>query len=68
MKKVLLLTLCSFFLLGCNMNPSKEARVQQLETEMRQTIDKINTLERQVQALEGMNEELKNRLLELEKQ
>lgn len=68
MKKVLLLTLCSLFLLGCNMNPNKEARVQQLETEMLQTMDKINTLERQVQALESINEELESRLLEIEKQ
>jgi hypothetical protein len=68
MKKVLLLTLCSLCLLGCNINPSKEARVQKLEAEMLQTMDKINALESRVQTLEGINEELKTRMLELEQQ
>jgi predicted nucleic acid-binding Zn-ribbon protein len=68
MKKVLLIAFCSLFFLGCNMNPSKEARLQQLEMEIQQTMDKINSLEGRVQTLEDINEELETRILALEKQ
>ncbi|MFK8163832.1 MAG: hypothetical protein AB8H12_15410 [Lewinella sp.] len=39
MKKVLLLAAFSFLLFGCNMNPSKEARIQKLEAEIKSSID-----------------------------
>lgn len=67
MKKAALLTILSLFLLGCNMNPSKEARLQKLEAEIQQSMEKINTLEASVQALEQTNTQLKTRIEELEK-
>lgn len=48
------------------MNPSKEARIQKLETEILQAIEKINQLENRVESLEVMNEQLESRLLEVE--
>ena len=67
MKKIFLIATCSLFLFGCNMNPSKEARIQKLETEMKQTMNEINKLESRIQTLEGINEEFKTRILELDK-
>ena len=67
MKKIFIITTFSLFLVGCNINPNKEARIQQLETEIQQTIDKINKLESNVQALEVTNKQLRTRILELEK-
>ena len=55
MKKIYLIVLCSFFLLGCSMNPSKEARLQKLETEMEQTRDSIHKLEHRIKVLEAAN-------------
>jgi cell division protein FtsL len=48
------------------MNPSKEARIQELKIEMLKTIDKIDSIERKIKSLEDMNEELDSRILELE--
>lgn len=67
MKKIFLIAICSLFVIGCNMNPNKEARIQELETEIRLTINKINELESRVQVLEVENGELKTRIIELEK-
>ena len=66
MKKILLIASCSLFLFGCNINPSKEARIQKLETEIQQTMDKVSNLENKVQLLEGINEQLTAKVLELE--
>lgn len=66
MKKILLIAALSLFLVGCNMNPNKEARIQKLETEFQQTTAKIIELESKVQSLEDGNEQLKARILELE--
>lgn len=68
MKKIFLVAICSLFFFGCNMNPNKEARIQKLETEMKQTIDKISKLESRVQVLESANDQLQTRVIELEKQ
>ena len=65
-KKVLLITTFSLFLLGCNMNPSKEARIQKLESEIKNAIDKIETLEGRIHNLEEINRELNLRILDLE--
>jgi len=67
MRKAFLIIILSLFFFGCNINPSKEARIQKLETEAQQTIDKIKNLERSLQKLEGENKQLKARVLELEK-
>jgi len=68
MKKVLLLAAFSFILFGCNMNPSKEARIRKLEAEMQSSIDKISVLESSVRMLEEENKELKTRIVGLENQ
>lgn len=68
MKKLLLLAFLSLTIFGCNVNPSKEARIQQLESEIEQTTEKIDTLISKVQTLESVNKQLKSRILELEKQ
>ncbi len=68
MKNLFLLSYLSMMILGCNMNPNKEARIQQLESELEQTIAKTDNLEKRVQALEGVNKQLESRMLELEKQ
>lgn len=66
MKKVFLCIACSVFLLGCNMNPSKEARIQKLETEIEQTLDRVSELESSIQTLKGINEDLITKVSELE--
>ncbi len=68
MKKSFLIASFSLLLFGCNVNPNKEARIQKLETELQQTIDKVNTLERSLQTLALENKQLKTRILALEKQ
>ncbi len=67
MKKVLLIITIAGFFIGCNMNPSKEARIQKLEAEIQMTIHKVNELESRVQTLEVLNAQLKTRIHELEK-
>ena len=67
-KKLVFITTLSVFLSGCNMNPSKEARIQKLETEIRQSLDKIDALETRVQTLESQNEALQKRLLAIQDQ
>jgi len=67
MKKIFFIATFSLLLFGCNMNPSKEARIQKLETKIQETMDQVNKLEDKVQTLEVENEQLKTRVLELEK-
>ena len=52
---------------GCDMNPSKEARIQQLESEMQQALEKIDKLEDKYQAIDSINLQLQTKILELEK-
>ena len=66
MKHILVIIALSIFLFGCNMNPSKEARIQKLETETLQSVEKIKQLENKVEALENSNEQLKTRVSEIE--
>lgn len=66
MKKGLVIVVVSILFIGCNMNPSKEARIQKLETEMLQSIEKINQLENKVKSLEDINEQLQSRILAVE--
>ncbi|MET7029510.1 hypothetical protein [Sediminicola luteus] len=68
MKKIILIAAFSLLLIGCNMNPSKEARIQKLETEILKAMDKIRSLESRIQNLEDIKGELNTRILELEKQ
>lgn len=66
MKKLFLLSFLSLIIFGCNMNPNKEARIQLLESEIQQTMEKIDKLEIRVQTLESANEQLESKILELE--
>jgi cell division protein FtsL len=65
-KKIFVILSVVVVFLGCNMNPSKEARIQKLETEILQSVEKINQLEKRVRDLEDTNEQLKSRILEIE--
>lgn len=47
------------------MNPSKEARITKLETEIQQSSDKINQLENRVESLEELNTQLMLRIEEI---
>ena len=67
MKKTLLIITFAGFLISCNINPNKEARIQKLETEIQLATDKINDLDNKVESLEVDNEQLKTRILDLEK-
>lgn len=67
MKRIFLVTILALAFVACNKNPSKEARIRTLETAIQQATEKISTLETSIQALEKTNEELKSRILELEK-
>lgn len=58
----------SFFIVGCNMNPSKEARIQKLESEIQDSSKKIKQLEKRVEGLEEMNKQLISRIEEVENQ
>lgn len=48
MKKALLFSILTSVLLSCNMNPSKEQRIQKLETELQKSQEKISKLEQQI--------------------
>ena len=52
MKKVIVIFSLSILLLGCNANPSKETRIQKLETEIQVAIKKIDQLEEKIITLE----------------
>ena len=67
-KKTVLIATLSVFLSGCNMNPSKEARIQKLETEIQQSLEKIEDLDARVRALESQNEQLQKKILIFEEQ
>ncbi len=67
MKKVILMIVCLFFLLSCNINPNKEERIQKLETTIQEVTDKVSELENKIETLEVMNQQLKTRTDTLEK-
>ena len=67
-KKTILIATVFLFLSGCNMNPSKEARIQKLEMEIQQSLEKIEDLETRIGALESQNEELQKKIMDFEKQ
>ena len=63
MKNFILITICSISFIGCNHNPNKEARIQKLETEIKQNNDQINILETRIQVLEDSNNQLQARII-----
>lgn len=66
MNKILGMIALSVFTLGCNINPSKEARIQQLETEVQQSMEKINQLESRIETLEELNAGLQSKIEEMD--
>lgn len=68
MKKALGVTTILILLYGCNMNPSKEARIQKLEKEIQLSLEKINQLEEKITTLEKNNETLRSKIEEIENQ
>ena len=54
MKKILLFTVFTAFLYGCNMNPNKEERIQKLETELQKSSKKISELEKKIESKENI--------------
>ncbi len=67
MKKTFLIIIFASFLISCNINPNKEARITKLETEIQMATDKIIELDERVKAVEVINEQLKTRIIDLEK-
>lgn len=66
MKRIFLLVIFANIFIGCNVNPSKEARIQKLETEISAVTYQIKEIENRVQLLEIENEELKTKINVLE--
>lgn len=66
MKKAFGIIALSIFFIGCTMNPSKEARIQKLEREIQQSLEKIDQLESKVAALQSVNETLKTKISTIE--
>ena len=59
MKKLIILTTIVVFFIGCNIKPSKEARIQKLETELQQTLEAVDELNQRVAELEAEQKQLK---------
>ena len=66
MKKALGIFTLSILLFGCTMNPSKEARIQKLETEMQNSLEQIEQLEKRVEILEQSNAVLTSKIEQME--
>lgn len=68
MKKALGIFMLSILLFACNMNPNKEARIQKLEMEIQNSMERINQLEQKVEILEQNNAALQSKIEEIENQ
>lgn len=64
MKNLYFIAAFAFLLCGCNMGPSKEARIQALELETAHTKDQIEKMEIRLRKIEAQNEELRTLILE----
>ena len=62
MKKVLLFIVCILLLVGCNINPSKEERIQKLEAELEVSLRKIDELEKKMN-MKNVNNSKRNNLI-----
>lgn len=56
------LSILCVFLLGCNMNPNKEARIQTLESEAEGLNARIKTLEDKIDTLTISNQKLSDKI------
>jgi len=65
MKKYFLILAIIFLCIGCAMNPSKEDRIQKLETEIKLTTAKVDTLEHTLQTIESAHKQIEIRMNEL---
>lgn len=65
MKNALTIIALSIFFIGCNVNLSKEARIQKLEAEIQQSIEKIDQLEKRIGSLEEANTALLSKIEEM---
>ncbi|WP_350293963.1 hypothetical protein [uncultured Croceitalea sp.] len=61
MKKIILVVCLVGLFVGCTMNPSKEERIQKLETEIKLTTEKVKELENKVKKLEELYEQLERK-------
>jgi uncharacterized protein (DUF3084 family) len=66
MKNLYFIAFFSFVLMGCNMGPNKEARIQALELETAHNKDQIDKMEIRLQAIEDENKYLKAKVREME--
>lgn len=68
MKNIFPLLVLSLMIAGCNMNPNKEARIQQLESQLEQTLIKIDQIENKIESLENSSKENKFKIEKLEQE
>lgn len=68
MKNALGIFTVLILMFGCNMNPSKEARIQHLESAMESSREEISQLEMRVEILEKSNVDLMAKIAEIENQ
>lgn len=64
MRKVIFTLTALALLLSCNMNPSKESRLQKLETELLLTTEKVHELEKKIDSLAAFNSDFKTQMLQ----
>ena len=67
MKKNLIIATFVFMFVSSTMNPSKEERIQKLETEIQIVKDNVTNLENKVRNLETSNKQLQTKIRVLEK-
>ncbi len=67
-KKALPILTLAILLFGCNMNPSKGARIEKLEAQIEESLERLNQLEKKVEELEKTNSALKSKIEEIENQ
>jgi len=53
MKQLLVTTVLLIALVGCNVSENKEARIQNLESQSKQSVSKIQQLEQRIESLES---------------
>ena len=59
MKRIFLIVGFTLFMVGCNVNPNKEERIQKLEKEIKLSTEKVKELEIRIKTLEELRERLK---------
>lgn len=57
-KKIIFRSLLSLSFFGCQLDPNKEARIQQLESEIKSSSETLKKLEMRIQTLDSANANL----------